>query len=100
MMKRFLTFTISISHLLVGITAFAQQTVNYASLGGLVVDPAGEAVAGAFVSARQIETNQTNMATTDSNGRFRFPYLKRAHPAELPARGNVSGGTTSVCPLG
>src|SRR5215475_217068 len=76
MMKRFLTFTISIFHLLVGITAFAQQTVNYASLGGLVVDSTGEAVAGAFVSAWQIETNQTNTASTESNGRFRFPYLK------------------------
>jgi len=76
MMQRFLAVTIGIFPLLVGITALAQQTVNYASLGGLVVDPAGEAVAGAFVSARQIETNQTNMATTDSNGRFRFPYLK------------------------
>lgn len=76
MMKRFLTFTIGIFHLLVGITAFAQQTLNYASLGGLVVDSTEEAVAGAFVSAWQIETNQTNTAATESNGRFRFPYLK------------------------
>jgi hypothetical protein len=40
-------------------TAFGQQTVNYASAGGLVTDPAGASVSGASVSARQVETNQT-----------------------------------------
>jgi len=54
----------------------AQETINYASLGGRVTDPQGAVVPGAAVSARQIETNITAETTTDSEGRFRFPYLK------------------------
>jgi hypothetical protein len=53
----------------------AQESVNYASIGGLVTDPSGAVVQGAQVTARQIETNLTNTASTDREGRFRFPYL-------------------------
>jgi protocatechuate 3,4-dioxygenase beta subunit len=54
----------------------AQETVNNASVSGRVTDPSGAVVAGAEVVARQIETNLTNTASTDSEGRFRFPYLQ------------------------
>jgi len=54
----------------------AQETVNHASLGGRVTDPQGAVVPGAAISARQIETNITAETTTDSEGRFRFPYLR------------------------
>ena len=54
----------------------AQETINYASLGGRVIDPQGAVVPGAAVSARQIETNVTADTTTDSEGRFRFAYLR------------------------
>src|SRR5215475_15481915 len=67
MMKRFLTFTMGMFPLLVGTTALAQQTVNYASLGGLVVDPAGEAVEGAFVSARVLR--DLNLMIANANPR-------------------------------
>jgi hypothetical protein len=53
----------------------AQESVNYASLGGIVMDPSGAAVEGAQVTARQMETNLTSSAMTDRDGRFRFPYL-------------------------
>jgi len=56
--------------------AGAQQSVEYASIGGRVTDPSGAVVAGAQVTARQTETNLITRATTDANGRFRFPYLK------------------------
>ena len=56
--------------------AHAQETINYASLGGRVTDPHGAVVPGATVSARRIETNSTAETTTDSEGRFRFPYLR------------------------
>ncbi|HEU5256520.1 MAG TPA: TonB-dependent receptor [Vicinamibacterales bacterium] len=56
--------------------AHAQETINYASLGGRVTDPQGGVVPGAVVSARRIETNSTAETTTDSEGRFRFPYLR------------------------
>ncbi len=54
----------------------AQETVNYASVSGDVTDPSGGVVAGADITARQLDTNVTSSTTTDSEGRFRFPYLK------------------------
>jgi len=56
--------------------AGAQETVNSASLGGLVSDPSGRVVLGAQVIARQTDTNLTRTTTTGQEGRFRFPYLK------------------------
>src|SRR5689334_9112684 len=76
MMGRSFTLVTFLALLLVSRTAFAQQTINYASASGVVSDPAGASVAGASVNARQIETNQTVTAATDAEGRFRFPYLK------------------------
>jgi carboxypeptidase family protein len=56
--------------------AFSQETVNYASLGGRVLDPQGAVVPGARVSLRQTDTNIVAESVTDQEGRFRFPYLK------------------------
>lgn len=53
----------------------AQQTVNNASLSGRVIDPQGRVVAHASVTATQLATNLPYTATTDAEGRFRFPYL-------------------------
>ena len=54
----------------------AQETIHFASVSGRVSDPQGAVVSGAQVSARQTETNVTAETVTDSEGRFRFPYLK------------------------
>jgi len=54
----------------------AQETINYASISGRVTDPSGAVVEGAEVSARQVDTNLTSSATTEADGRFRFPYLR------------------------
>ena len=62
--------------------ASAQETINYASVSGRVTDPQGAVVPGAQVSARQTDTNVTAETVTDSEGRFRFPYLK-VGPYEL-----------------
>jgi hypothetical protein len=56
--------------------AAAQETINQASISGRVADEQGSAVPGASVLARQTDTNLTIEATTDGNGRFRFPYMK------------------------
>ena len=56
--------------------AAAQETVNLASVSGRVVDSQGGVVPGARVTARQIDTNIAAEAVTDSDGRFRFPYLR------------------------
>jgi len=50
--------------------------LNYASVTGRVSDAQGGAIAGATVSAKQRETGVTSSATTDTSGRFRFPYLR------------------------
>src|SRR6185295_3996157 len=56
--------------------AAAQETINFASVGGRVTDPTMAVVPGAQVTARQIDTNVTAETTTAADGRFRFPYLK------------------------
>jgi hypothetical protein len=56
--------------------AWAQETVNYASLSGRVTDGQGGIVPGAQVRAQNVQTNVSAEATTDSAGRFRFPYLR------------------------
>jgi hypothetical protein len=66
-------------------TAAAQETVNFASVSGRVTDPQGAVIRGASVTARQTETNVTAMATSDDEGRFRFPYL-RIGPYEITAK--------------
>jgi hypothetical protein len=55
--------------------AWAQETINYASLSGRAIDPAGAVVDNAKVTARQTETNQSTETTTDTQGRFRFAFL-------------------------
>jgi outer membrane receptor protein involved in Fe transport len=65
--------------------AAAQETINQGTIAGRVVDPQGGAVPGAVVTARQTDTNVAIDATTDTNGRFRFPYL-RIGPYELDVR--------------
>jgi len=67
------------------IEARAQETINSASVSGRVTDPQGAVVPGAQVVARQTETNVAAEATTDSEGRFRFPYL-RVGPYEITVR--------------
>src|SRR5437763_2683565 len=63
----------------------AQETVSAASVRGRVTDPSSGVVAGAQVTARQTQTNQTTATTTDGERRFRFPYL-RLGPYEVTVR--------------
>ena len=62
--------------------ALAQETVNQGSVSGRVIDPQGAVVPSAQVTARHTQTNLTAETTTDSGGRFRFPYL-RVGPYEI-----------------
>ncbi|HVF50681.1 MAG TPA: TonB-dependent receptor [Pyrinomonadaceae bacterium] len=54
---------------------FAQQTVTSATLSGRVEDATGAALSGARVSATNLDTNQTQHALSDGDGRYRFSYL-------------------------
>jgi hypothetical protein len=48
----------------------AQSAANSGQISGTVLDPSGLAVAGVEVSARNIDTNYTRVATTDELGRY------------------------------
>ena len=65
--------------------ASAQDSVNDASVSGRVTDAQGAVVPGARVIARHTQTNLTREATTDGEGRFRFPCL-RVGPYEITVR--------------
>jgi hypothetical protein len=56
-------------------TVFAQQSVASATLSGRVEDADGAAIAGASVSAINVEQEQTVETTSDDKGRYRFSYL-------------------------
>ncbi|MEO6805627.1 MAG: carboxypeptidase regulatory-like domain-containing protein, partial [Edaphobacter sp.] len=56
-------------------TVHAQETLTNASITGRVLDPSGALVAHASVEALATATNQSYTAQTDSQGRFRLPYL-------------------------
>jgi hypothetical protein len=62
--------------------ALAQETINFASVSGRVIDAQGAVIPGAQVTARQTETNVTAETVTNTEGRFRFPYL-RVGPYEV-----------------
>jgi len=62
--------------LCIGVAAFAQETVNSASVSGRVIDPQGAVVPGALVVALNKETNIQSETVTASDGRFRFSYLR------------------------
>ncbi len=66
-------------------TSEAQDTINQASISGRVTDQQGAVVPGAQVTARQTETNLVAEATSDAEGRFRFPQLKLG-PYELTVK--------------
>lgn len=61
----------------VALTVFtrAQESLTSASITGRVLDPSGAAVPNAIVEAMAASTNQKYAVTTDSQGRFRIPYL-------------------------
>ena len=55
--------------------ARAQQAVTAATLSGRVEDTSGAAVAGAAVTATNLDQNQNWAAASDDQGRFRFALL-------------------------
>lgn len=54
----------------------AQQNVTSATLSGRIEDVRGAVISGANVIAIHLETNQQHTATSDTEGRYRFPYLR------------------------
>jgi outer membrane receptor for ferrienterochelin and colicin len=56
--------------------ASAQQTVSAAVLSGQIEDLNGAVIAGANVSLKNFETNQTQTTVSGDDGRFRFAYVQ------------------------
>ncbi|HKG48174.1 MAG TPA: carboxypeptidase regulatory-like domain-containing protein [Pyrinomonadaceae bacterium] len=66
----------------------AQQNVTSATLSGRIEDSRGAVISGANVIATHVETNQQQVAATDAEGRFRFPYLRiGAYDLKINAEG-------------
>jgi len=56
--------------------SLAQQTVDVGSVSGRVIAADHVAIPGVTVTATQLATQIVTSATTDQDGRFRFPYLR------------------------
>jgi hypothetical protein len=56
--------------------AHAQEAINFASVSGRVTDAQGAVVPGAHVTARHVDTNVTAETVANTEGRFRFQYLR------------------------
>ena len=66
----------------------AQQNVTSATLSGRIEDSRGAVISGANVTAIHLETNQQQTATSDEEGRYRFPYLRiGAYDVKVDAQG-------------
>ena len=69
-------------------TGAAQLNVTSATLSGRIEDSSGAVISGANVTATHVETNQQHTATSDAEGRYRFPYLRiGAYDLKIDAQG-------------
>jgi len=73
--RSLLTFTFALAVILAGPGIIAAQNVTSATLSGLIEDTNGAAVAGAALTATNVETNQQSATSSDRDGHFKFPYL-------------------------
>ena len=71
----------------------AQQNVTSGSLSGRVEDTCGAVITGANVTATNVETHQRFATTSDTDGRFRFPYMRTG---EYDLMVEVTGFTTAT----
>jgi Carboxypeptidase regulatory-like domain/TonB dependent receptor-like, beta-barrel len=55
--------------------AAGQATISYAQLNGTILDASGRTIAGASVTLRDVDTNQTYTATSNSPGFYVVPNL-------------------------
>src|SRR5262245_51581342 len=66
----------------------AQQNVTSATLSGRIEDSSGAVISGANVTTIHLETNQQHTATSNDEGRYRFPYLRiGAYDIKVDAQG-------------
>jgi Carboxypeptidase regulatory-like domain/TonB dependent receptor len=74
--QRFFTLSTAILLIAFGVRIVnGQQNVSGASLGGNIVDQNGASIAGAAISATDVDKGYRSTVLSDANGRFRFSYL-------------------------
>ncbi len=69
-------------------TAAFAQDLDDVTISGRIVDPNGQAIAGATVTATRIETGQSRSVTTNDEGRYRIIELT---PGTYTVRAEASG---------
>ncbi len=74
-MKNTIRLLIAALALLMSLTWQVNAQSTAGAISGVVMDQQGAVVANAAVSARNIATNESRSATTDNEGRYRFPNL-------------------------
>src|SRR5205085_11047359 len=74
MHKYIATFLFCLPILCTGAAATSAQTTS--TISGTILDQKGAAIAGATVTARNAETNQTRTTTTNAEGRYVFPEMR------------------------
>ncbi len=55
--------------------AWSQASISFAQLSGTVTDPAGQTIAGASITLRELATNRTYTATSNTPGFYTVPNL-------------------------
>lgn len=94
-------FILGVLTLTCTVAVMAQSQSNAADLQGAVRDPSGAAVAGATVTARNLATNLTRTATTDSDGMYQIQSLPPGNyevTAEASgfSKGRIASATLTV----
>lgn len=75
--KRLVPFAsfVCLTFLMFAATTFA-QSLDTVTIAGRITDPNGQSVAGATVTATQVETGTERTATTDDDGRYQIVQLQ------------------------
>src|SRR3982751_6381014 len=73
--RRVLALALTLTLLTWAVAAFGQSVVS-GDMQGLVTDPSGAAVPGATVTIRNVQTGESQTATSNPSGNYRFSFLK------------------------
>ncbi|MBV9678015.1 MAG: TonB-dependent receptor, partial [Acidobacteriaceae bacterium] len=74
--QKFFSLLLGFVLLLGAILPLTAQTITTGQLTGLITDPAGAAVANGTLTLKSDDTGETQTATTNSSGEFRFSLLR------------------------
>ena len=82
-------FALSLT-LMAGAFSSAAAQATSGTISGMVTDENQGVITSASVTARNVGTNESRSATTDGDGRYRFPNLPVGNH-EITVQANISG---------